>query len=135
MTIEGKQCINHGVGVGVLVGVALFDASGVLVAVGVGFLVGTGVLVDVVLGDGVGVPVGVGLSATVGETNIILMASSSGTGERIFLPETITPTTIAISNSNPTTTVMAARVRFLSSMASLYHFISSFFHAAKVQAG
>ena len=119
-----------GVAVVVFVGAGVpdFDASGVLVAVGVGFLVGTGVLVDVVFGDGVGVPpaggVGVGLSTTVGETNIILMASSAGTGERIFLPDTITPTTITISNSNPTTTVMAARVRFLSSMNPVYHWVA-----------
>lgn len=99
-----------------MVGVALFDASGVVVAVGVSFLVGTGVLVDVVLGDGVRVPDGVGLSTTVGETNIILMASSAGTGDRTFLPEIITPTIITISSSNPTMTVIAARVRFRSSI-------------------
>ncbi len=107
-------------GVGVLVGVDEVPAVGVAVgvpvvcAVGVGvwvtLRVGVGVRVTVVFGDGVGVKVGVGVWIVVGVTKIIFMASSSWTGERIFLLETRTPTTMATTTKKPIMTVMAASV-------------------------
>lgn len=121
------------------VGVGVF--VGVVAEVGLGVAVGA--FVAVTFGVGVGVPVGVGLDMGVGLTKIILIASSSGTGERVFLLETRMPTTIATNTKNPIMTVMAASVRFLSSMDPVYHWvinesnylISSFFQAANVQVG
>jgi len=52
----------------------------------------------------------------VGETNIILMALSSGMGDTILLLETSTPTTTATRTKNPTIMVIAAKVRVLSSI-------------------
>jgi hypothetical protein len=71
------------------------------------------------LGEPVGVSVGVADTAgtSEGDTNIILIALSSGTGEMIFLPETKTPTTIDTKTRIPMITVTAASVRFRSSIA------------------
>lgn len=107
--IQGKKSIHYGVGV------ALDVAIGVAVGLDVGLAVALG------LGVAVGFVVGVGLaggSVGVGVTKIILMApSSSDTGERIFFPETKTPTIMATSTNIPMITVIAASVRFRSSMA------------------
>jgi hypothetical protein len=115
--------IYYGVGVGVFVGVAVTFAVGVGVFVGVvvapavGFGVAVGAFVVTTRGVGVGVPVEVGVAICVGLTKIILIASSSGTGERIFLPETSIPTTRATNTKNPIITVIAASVRRRSSIA------------------
>lgn len=100
--------------VGVWVGVEDVAVVGFGVAVGV-FV---GVAVTFVLGVGVGVPVTVGLTTAVGDTKIILIASSSGTGESVFLLVTTMPTMIATRRRNPIMTVMAASVRLRSSIAS-----------------
>jgi hypothetical protein len=70
-----------------------------------------------------------------GDTKIILIALSSGTGESTFFPDIKTPTMIDTNTSKPIMTVMAASVRLRSSIHQVYHFISSFFHAAKLQVG
>lgn len=96
------------VGVGVAVP-AEAVGEGWGVAVGLGLVVGLGVLVGVIVTD-IGTCVGVGV------TKIILIALSSGTGDRIFLPDTNTPTVTATRTKNPTIKVMAASVRRLSSI-------------------
>ncbi len=95
-------------GVGVGVAVALETAVGVGEDARVGFAVGS------VVSEGAGVKEMAGIG--VGEIKIIFIALSSGMGERIFLPETRTPTTIATSTIIPTMNVMAARVRLRSSI-------------------
>lgn len=105
------------VGVGVRVGV--IEPVACVAGVGVTFFVGVGVFAAT-LGDGVGVEVGVGVWIVVGVTKIILIASSSWTGERIFLLDTKTPTIMATSTKKPIITVMAASVLRRSSIRHKY---------------
>lgn len=126
LSIQGKNGFHYGVGVvvgvvvppvgvGVLVGVILVAVVGLGVAVGA-FV---GAFVAVALGVSVGVAVSVGFGIGVGVTKIILIASSSGTGERIFLLETRIPTTIATNTKTPIITVTAASVFLRSSILGL----------------
>jgi predicted exporter len=104
-------------GVGVLV-VAVVGV-GAAVALGVGARVGFGVDLPLVASVGVGVNVIAGI--LVGEIKMIFIALSSGTGERIFLPDTRTPTTIDTRTRTPMISVRAANVLRRSSMPKVYH--------------
>ena len=85
-------------------------AVGLIVGLGVGLFVGVGVSV------GVAPPLASG-GVGVGVRKIILIAlSSSGTGEIVFLPETMMPTMTATMTRKPIMSVMAASVRRRSSM-------------------
>jgi hypothetical protein len=77
-----------------------------------------GVSVGVTFGDAVGESAGEADTTGMGdgETKMILIALSSGTGERTFLPDIRTPTIMDTNTSMPIITVTAASVRFRSSI-------------------
>ena len=103
--------IYYGVGVADDVDVGVGVLVGLTVGLGVTFLVGTGVSVGVSATAGA---VGVGVR------KIILIAlSSSGTGETVFLPETMMPTTTATITRKPMMRVIAASVRLRSSIPAV----------------
>lgn len=114
------------VGVGVCVTVVV--GVEVVVAFGVGLGVAVTFGVDLLVGFRVGPSVGVGDSdiagMLVGEIKIIFIALSSGTGERIFLPDTSTPTITDTRTNTPMISVSAANVLFLSSI-HLQYIVSS----------
>lgn len=75
-------------------------------------------MVGTIFWDGDGVDIGV-VDATEygdGDIKIIFMALSSGTGDRIFLPDMRSPTIMDTKTKRPMITVIAARVRRRSSI-------------------
>lgn len=99
----------------VVVGVALVEVVGFGVAVAVGLLVGRGVGVG--LGVDVSVGVAEGLASGVGEIKIILIAPSSGTGERDLRRDIRMVAPRRITSINPIIIVIAIRVFLRSSIA------------------